>query len=196
MMKYIVMISVLLFSCSRSGPVRLQHPVKAHGNKIVVSGAGVNDNLRDKLRYSVNQINEEVFDNPRCPKLELITQEEGEIKLAQIFVYDSGAVAFGGKFGCDAPWAAVARNGGHGKINLCEKRINPAEWTHALDPEVYVIIHNLSRLLGLPPTTSMGAVASYTANDRHVMTRREDTPMLFRYSDREKTALRGKYCRR
>lgn len=198
-MKVSILFIVLFSACVSSSKTALHYPVDTPNHTISVKAVDLGKDLHGKLEIAINLINSEVFYGPTCTQLKFV---HDDITTPQVFVYDTD-VDFS-TYNCFLPWAAISSDRTYGKINLCGKRINPADWPHALDPDVYLMVHNLSKILGLTKTRTRHfgeyfAVASYTSNDSEVMKGQDfsstrNKSLLFRFSDGEKAALRARYC--
>lgn len=198
----LILAASVFLGCGANQPASTLGPsVDASQNSIKIWTHNLSPKMHDAVKYTAKILREDVFDNKgTCPSI-VVNKENTNTMRSGINVYND-RVAPGSHFnGCRAPYAAMTRNSDKAIVNLCSIRINPAVWTHALDPDIYLTTNLISRSMGLPPTVSNpNGSASYTANDRNVMTARnlwgDGRPgIFFRFSEGEKKALRARYCR-
>jgi len=193
---FIIAIAFYLISChTMSNKTRLGPAVDSRDHNINIWTHNLSSKMYSAVEYSAKIIREEVFaDDSSCPTI-VVRQDNTDEFRPSINIYDS-TDAPGMHFNaCAAPYAAVAKNGSKAVINLCGQRL-VSWWAHALDPDIYLVTHNLARVLGLPKTSTVAKATSYTANDRAVRTAFSfnNRGLMFRFNQREVAALRSRYC--
>jgi len=158
----------------------------------------VNSHIFRVTKEAADILNREVFQSsPACPRIIVQTSTLGTDPSfpAGINLYDQKVLAgYKTPNNCQDPYSAIAKDGSFAIINLCQKRITDATWSHYVDPMIYVVMNGLTKVLGLPTTQSWKGVASYSANDERIRAER-GIRMMFRFRESEKQALRKRYCR-
>ena len=186
-MKYVVVLLAVV-GCTPRGPIELVYPIAPEEKRDIMVRAEVDSDLMEKVEYSLGIINKEVFDDPSCPHLQMA----GAGEPVDIYLYDDEVV---GPYSCDRIWAAVSKDHSYAKVNFCGLRMEWWGWQHALDPDIYMVTHNIAKVMGLPLSVSRGRAASYTANDQRLRSWDEKRgSVMFRFLDAEVTALRKQYC--
>lgn len=191
---------LVLVGCNR-GPTAspLNKPKLRIKYDIVIQTRNLTIPMHKAAITAAGILDKEVFRGHKgCPKVH-VSRFLGKTRIPQdgINIYDhKNNVVWPTLNNCRQPYAAISKDRKTAVINLCRQRITDAVWSHALDPDVYLIMHNIAKILGLQETVSRRGVASYTANDRRVRAERLGYSFMFRFRASEKKALRKHYCRK
>jgi len=189
----------LILSCSRYQRPLTEPKLGTADNTITLWTHDLDRSTYRAVEEAAEYLQREVFkDEARCPILS--TTPTSEKPRSGINIYDAKE-APGNQFNqCAKPYAAMAQNGRYAIVNLCTTRINPATWTHAFSPNLYLALNLIGRSLGLPPSSSRSSTfVSFTTNDQKVLQPRlpnsDKSPLYFQFTNAEKEALRARYCR-
>lgn len=178
--------------------VKLRGPGIHHNGVIIIYTHKMPEKMHKAIVHAGATLQRNVFKNKKCPTILVRkTNNFGFMGYSTINIFDTkdANIAPGIKFNsCREPYAAVHKQGKYGIINFCGKRIHDAFWRHALDPDIYLSLHNIVKVLGLPNTVSYRGVSSYSANDRRMRADRPGYSFLFRFKAEEKRALIKRYC--